>query len=427
MEQYSQENPLFELLYILRGGIPQQQYLFHHIFQYFDKDQKLAIKLCRILMNHQNCNEKNQNGFTPLQIAVIYNQIGAIRYAQQDGRFDFTDETLMQLAITYTQLEIVEILLFDEGLSVIQTNFRKMNSQSSTYLKILKRLEKIEIHKVLKEDTSEYQEIIVNEVPQFPNTKTPGKIMSDNLNEYLIPTAQCIQTLEDINQENIQKEKQKKSNFCTQSSCQEYQIQKQHNQIKEIKENRISYQNLFRSEIVVEQLLSVIFLFQYPQLDYVMLLFLMQSKTDFYYKNLDCLIEQVLVLIPNNYLLSYSNFDQTQKIDNYCKLFTKDILQTLHEYKQQLKRKHHHFDNLKALLSNKLKYDISYQGPSKDLLLKFQNSIQIYRCLFNILHKPYMNFNCTFFTLEQFELINKQEFRNSFQLLTTNQTLQTNH
>lgn len=31
-----------------------------------------------------------------------------------------------------------------------------MNSQSSTYLKILKRLEKIEIHKVLKEDTSEY-------------------------------------------------------------------------------------------------------------------------------------------------------------------------------------------------------------------------------------------------------------------------------
>lgn len=64
-----------------------------------------------------------------------------------------------------------------------------MNSQSSTYLKILKRFEKIEIHKILKEDTCEYQDIIINEVPQFPNTKTPGKIMLENINEFLIPTA----------------------------------------------------------------------------------------------------------------------------------------------------------------------------------------------------------------------------------------------
>ncbi|CAK87426.1 unnamed protein product (macronuclear) [Paramecium tetraurelia] len=264
MEQYSQENPLFDLLYILRGGIPSHPYLFHHIFQYFDKDQKLAIKLCRILMNYQDCNQKNQNGFTPLQIAVIYNQIGAIRYAQKEGRFDFNDETLMQLAITYVQLEIVEILLLEEGLSVIETNYKKLNTQSSTYLKILKRLEKIEIQKVLGEDTSEYQEIVVNEVPQFPIAKTPGKIMSDNVNECLISSAQCIQTLEDINHDNIQQLKIKKSNLCTQSSCQEHQIQKQNNnQIKEQQENRISYQNLFRCEIVVDQLLSAIFQFKY--------------------------------------------------------------------------------------------------------------------------------------------------------------------
>ncbi|CAK87427.1 unnamed protein product (macronuclear) [Paramecium tetraurelia] len=131
------------------------------------------------------------------------------------------------------------------------------------------------------------------------------------------------------------------------------------------------------------------------------------------------------MVFPNNYQFSYSNFDQTQKIDNYYKKVTKEISQIVHEYKQQLKKKQHHFDNLKALLSYKLKYDISYQGPGGDLLMKFQNSLQIYRGLFYILHKPCMNVNCTFFTLEQFELVNKLEFRNSFQQLTTNQTLQT--
>ncbi|CAD8093740.1 unnamed protein product [Paramecium sonneborni] len=426
MEQYSQENPLFELLYILRGGIPQQQFLFHHIFRYFDKDQKLAIKLCRKLMNYQDCNQKNPNGQTPLQIAIIYNQKGAIRYAQHDSRFDFNDDNLMQLAITNSNFEIVEILLIDEGLSVIESNSKKMNSQSSTNLKILKRYEKIEIQRVLRDDTSEYQETIINEIPQFLLAKTPGKIMIENINESLIPTTQCIQTSENISQEGISEIKMKQAKLCSQSSCQENQILKQENEIRKQQENRIPFQNLFRCQTYVEQLLSTIFQFKYPQLDCAMLLFLQQNKVDCYYKNLDGLIE-LMSIPPLLNQKQYSSFDQTNMIDNYCKQFCREITQKLYDYKSSLKKKQYNFDALKAQLSSKLKYDISYQGPSMELLFKFQNLLQIYRSLFYILHKPYLNANCTFFILEQFELINKVEMFLHFQLLTTNQTIQTNH
>ncbi|CAD8152164.1 unnamed protein product [Paramecium octaurelia] len=423
MEQHSQENPLFDLLYILRGATPTHPFLFHHIFQYFDKDQKLAIKLCRKLMNYQDCNQKNQNGHTPLQIAVIYNQKAAIRYAQQDGRFDFNDETLMSLAIIHAYFEIVEILLLDEGLSVMQVNLRIMNSQSAINLKILKRFEKLEIQKALNEDTSEYQEIIVNRIPQFPIPKTPGKIIIETINESLIPTAECI---EEINQESELRKMNRNGNFKKQSSCQENQIYKlkQKQQTIELQEHRVSYYNLFRCEDFVQQLFSKIFQFKYPQLDLVMLLILQQGNRDCYYNNLDSLIEQMLVPIPTEY--SYSDFDETKKIDNYCREFKKEITEKLNGYKQQLQRQQHHFDNLKVQNQSKLKSDVSQQNQNQEVLINFQNLLLIYKGLFQILYKPYMNMDSCLFILEQFELINKLDMIPQCQLITADETISTN-
>ncbi|CAK89798.1 unnamed protein product (macronuclear) [Paramecium tetraurelia] len=423
MEQYSQENPLFDLLYILRGATPTHPFLFHHIFQYFDKDQKLAIKLCRKLMDCQDCNSKNQNGHTPLQIAVIYNQKAAIRYAQQDGRFDFNDQTLMSLAIIHAYFEIVEILLFDEGLSVMQANLRMMNSQSAINLKILKRFEKLEIQQALNEDTFEYQEIIVNRIPQFPIPKTPSKIIIETIDESLIPTAECI---EEINQESVLRKLNRNGNFLKQSSCQDNQIYKQKQKQKtiELQEHRVSYNNLFRCENFVQQLLCKIFQFKYPQLDLVMLLFLQKGYLDCYYKNLDSLIEQMLIPIPTEQ--SNSDFDQTKKIDNYCREFIKEITQNLNGSKQQLQRQRQHFNNLKVQNQSKLKSDVSYQSNNQKVLINCQDLLLIYKGLFQILHKPYMNIESCFFILEQFELINKLDMIPQCQLMTADETISTN-
>ncbi|CAD8130211.1 unnamed protein product [Paramecium sonneborni] len=302
---------------ILRDAISTRPFLFHHIFKYFKQDLKLAIKLFQKQMNYQDCNQKK----IKWQLNCCDLQLN--KYSQQMVDLILT---LLSLAIRHSYSQIVEILLLvikfpqyqNEGLSVFQVNLRVMNIQSSTNLKILKEFQKLEIQKTLIEDTSEYSGMIINRISQFPKPKTPYKIIIKTMKENLIQTSKCI---EGLNQNYIVKQMIKMTIFSHQIDIKKIKfINKTNNNIikqKNYKKNKFLIIIYLDAKILLNNYctkysnLNMQSFIQEFQLDNMMILFQKQFNNNCYYKNLDYLIEQMLIPIPTKY--TYSNFDQSKK------------------------------------------------------------------------------------------------------------------
>ncbi|CAD8114377.1 unnamed protein product [Paramecium sonneborni] len=146
---------LTDLNYLLNGGKPKEKYLLHHIFQHFHQDSELAKKLTNIILIYENPNEYDKEKWTPLHLAVRYNQNKAVIYAKQIGQFNFhilagqQGLSLMHLAVLKSNYEIIEILI-EEKVSLFTENAdgilpRRYALQSPVNLKMIKKYENRQI------------------------------------------------------------------------------------------------------------------------------------------------------------------------------------------------------------------------------------------------------------------------------------------
>ncbi|KAM3135206.1 hypothetical protein pb186bvf_012671 [Paramecium bursaria] len=136
---------------------PSSRNILHKMFQCYSQDPGLAQKLCEKVLQFENPNDVNQEGWTALHLAVRYSQYQALVFAIHDGRFDFTVQggpqkySLMHLAVIKQNHRIIELLM-DQQVSFFWESIdgilpRKLGMQSQTNIKIIKRYEIMELRK----------------------------------------------------------------------------------------------------------------------------------------------------------------------------------------------------------------------------------------------------------------------------------------